>query len=434
MSPATEAASVDPVAPSAERRRFLPPGWPYLAMVALYPLWWALGIGAFTWTLFAVPMAAALYLSRPIRAPRGTGLLLLFLLCVLVSAIQVDTADRMAGYVLRTSYYVAAFVVWLYLANNEDRLPGRRVMGALLVLWGSAIVGGWLGLAFAGVSWSGPAAALLPEGLRENALIIDLVTPGFAEVTDVVGVTITRPKAPFTYTNGWGSTMALLTPVALAALSQSWLTPRSRRLVRVGLVASAVPIIASLNRGLWALLLLGGLYVVLRRSPGGRSRAAAMVFLALLAVTTAVVATPLGDPVREALDTRTSDSNTRRELLYEETFERTLDSPVLGYGAPRPAQRTNQSLGSHGQIWTVMFSHGLFAAALFAAFVASLAWRSRNPTTMGGTWLHVALLVGLAEMLFYGQLPQQLFIIVSVGALILRESAPGPDAPPPRTS
>jgi hypothetical protein len=389
-------------------------------MVALYPLWWALGVGAFTWTLLAVPMAAILYTLRPIRIPRGTGLLLLFLLCVLVSVIQVDTPDRMAGYVLRTSYYLAAAVVWLYLVNAEDRLSTTRIMRALLMLWAAAVAGGYLGLAFSNMSWPGPLAELIPAGLRDNDLIRDLVNPGFAEVTDVVGVTISRPKAPFTYTNGWGSALALLTPVALAALAGPDFSPRSKRLIRIGLAASAIPVIASLNRGLWALLLLAGLYVVIRRSPGGGSRTTAMVFLALLAIATAIVATPLGNPVRDGLDTRTVDSDARREILYEETLDRTLESPVLGYGAPRPSERTNQSVGSHGQLWTVMFSHGLVAAGLYVAFLFSLAWQSRNPATLTGTWLHVALVIGLVQMLFYGQLPHQLFIIVSVAAVALR--------------
>ena len=149
-----------------------------------------------------------------------------------------------------------------------------------------------------------------------------------------------------------------------------------------------------------------------------------MVFLALLAIGTVVVATPAGNSIRDSLDTRTNDSNERREILYEETLERTLESPVLGYGAPRPSERTNQSVGSHGQIWTVMFSHGFLAAGLFLGFIFLLVWHSRNPATMTGTWLHVILLVGLVQMLFYGQLPHQLFIIASVAALSQRESEP----------
>jgi hypothetical protein len=428
MSLGVEAAPPGPAPTETGRRRFLPGGWAYIAMVGLYPLWWALGVGAFTWSLLAVPMAVVLIGQRPIRVPKGAGLLGLFLLCVLVSVIQVDSADRLAGYVLRTSYYMAAAVTWLYLVNNEDRISTRRVMRALLVLWGAAVVGGYLGLAFSNVSWSGPLATVIPEGLRSNDLISDLVTPGFAEINDIVGVTISRPKAPFTYTNGWGSAMALLTPVALAALAGSAFSPRSTRLIRVGLAASAVPIVLSLNRGLWALLLLAGLYVVIRRSPGGRSRTTAMIVLAVLVIGTAVVATPLGNSVRDALDTRSGDSDARREILYEETFERTWESPVLGFGAPRPSERTNQSVGSHGQIWTVMFSHGFVAAGLYLGFVFSLAWQSRNPTDMTGMWLHVTLVVGLAQMLFYGQLPHQLFIIVSVAALTQRQrSGPLPE-------
>lgn len=433
MSLGVEAVAPGPTAVSTPRR-FLPGGWPYLAMIGLYPLWWALGVGAFTWSLFAIPMAALLYLQRPIRLPRGWGLLSLFLLCVLVSVIQIDSGDRMAGYVLRASYYLGAAVTWLYLTNNEDRLPTRRALRALLVLWGAAVIGGLLGVAFPNVSWAGPAASIIPEGLRENDLVRDLVNPGFAEVNEIIGVTIARPKAPFTYTNGWGSTMALLTPVALAGLAAPTITRQGRRLIRIGLAASVVPIVLSLNRGLWALLLLAGLYVVVRRSPGGRSRTTAMVILAILAIGTSIVATPLGDPVRDALNTRSGDSDERRGILYEETFERTLESPVVGYGAPRPSERTNQSVGSHGQIWSVMFSHGFLAAGLFVGFMFSLVWQSRNPTTMTGMWLHVTLVVGLVQVLFYGQLPQQLFIIVSVAALTQRGGEGRPARSPSTTS
>ena len=419
MSLGVEAAP--PGRTAITRRRFVHRGWPYVAMVALYPVWWALGIGAFTWTLFAIPMAAVMYLERPIRVPKGAGLYLLFLLCVLVSVIQIDNPDRLAGYVLRTSYYLAAAVTWLYLVNTEDRLSSKRVMRALLVLWAAAVIGGYLGIAFSSVSWTGPGASVIPENFRENDLIRDLVNPGFAEISETVGVTIARPKAPFTYTNSWGSTMALLTPIALAALAGPWFTPRSKRLIRVGLAVSVVPIIMSLNRGLWGLLLLAGLYVVTRRSPGGRSRMTAMVVLAILAIATAIFATPVGNPIRDSLDTRSRDSNERREIIYQETFDRTLESPFLGFGAPRPAEGTNQSVGSHGQIWMVLFSHGFLAAGLFVGFAFSLTWQSRNPTSVAGMWLHATLVVGLIQMLFYGQLPQQLFIIVSVAALALRE-------------
>lgn len=421
MSLGLEAPPTAPTGVVDRRRGFLPGGWAYIAMVGFYPLWWALGLGAFTWTVLAVPMALQLYLRRPIRVPRGAGVLALFLLCVAVSVIQIDSPDRLAGYLLRTSYYLALAVTWLYLVNSGDRLSSQRILRALVVLWMASIVGGYLGLISPGTSWTGPAATVIPENLRDNELIHDLVTPGFAEVTDVVGVQISRPKAPYTYTNGWGSAMALLTPLALAALASRDFSAAWKRAIRLGLLVSAAPIILSLNRGLWALLLLAGLYVIVRRSPGGRSRSTALIFLALLGIATTVIATPVGDPIRESLGTRSEDSNARRTIIYEETFERTLESPVVGYGAPRPSERTEQAVGSHGQLWTVMFSHGFLAAALFLGFLFSLAWQSRNPTSMTGTWCHVALVVGLVQVLFYGQLPHQLFIIVSAAAVAHRE-------------
>ena len=67
------------------------PGWPLVALLAGYPLWWALGFGDFVFILLAIPMAARMYAwrahsLRPVRTPPGFGLWLLFLLCMLAGA------------------------------------------------------------------------------------------------------------------------------------------------------------------------------------------------------------------------------------------------------------------------------------------------------------------------------------------------------------
>lgn len=411
------------------RRRILPTDWAVAAMFALYPLWWALGIGAFTWSLLAVPMAIHLILNRPIRIPGGFGVWALFLLCVAASVLQIDNADRLAGYVLRTSYYLAAAVIWLYVVNTTSTVTTRRLLGLLLALWMVSVAGGWLGLVQPDIAYRSPAAMALPDSLTENELIHDLVHPGFAEVQDVVGVRVPRPKAPYTYTNGWGSALSLLTPVAVGALASGLLSRRRARLVRVFLALSVVPIVASLNRGLWVLLVIAALYAVLRRRRSDRARTAVIAVLGIFLTAVLVMATPIGAPIRSALDTRSEDSNATRTALYEEAIDRTRESPILGFGGPRPSELTGKSVGTHGQIWTVLFSHGFPAAALYFSLFALLAWRTRNPPSTLGLWLHVTLVVGLIQMFFYGQLPHQLFILMVVAGLAERERATH-EAPP----
>lgn len=402
------------------RRRFLPPSWALIAMFGLYPLWWLLGLGGFSWTILAMPMAAWLVAQRGLQLPRGMALYAIFLCFVAASAIRIDSPDRMAGYALRTSWYVAAGVVWLYLSNTERRISSRSIVGILVVLWLATVVGGWLGLLFPHTQITSPVASALPQQVQDNELVRSMVYPGFAEVQQVLGVELPRPKAPFFYTNGWGSAMALLTPVAIGALAVPGMRP-SRRVILFGLAASAIPVLMSLNRGTWALIVLGVLYAVARRGRAGSRRGLLYVVGGLLVVTTLVVATPLGAPIRNAIDLRSGDSDARRTILYEEAIDRTKESPFLGQGAPRPSEETAQSVGTHGQIWTVMFSHGFIAAALYLGFFAVLVWRTRNPVTPLGLWCHVALVIGLLQMVFYGQLPHQLFLLVAIAAVAYRE-------------
>jgi len=421
-----EATSVE--APA--RRRFLPAGWAVAALVAGYPAWWLLGLGGFIWLVLAVPMAAWLVAQRRLALPRGFPLYAVFLCFVLASVVQIDTGDRLAGYALRTSWYLAAGVVWLYLANTEAKVGTRRLVSLVVVLWLATVVGGWLGILLPHTEFASPLTKVLPENVANNELVHSMVTPGFAEVQSSWNGTLTRPKAPFFYTNGWGSAMALLTPFAIGALAVPGIRP-SRRIIKVGLAASAIPIVLSLNRGLWVLLTLGVLYTILRRSRHGRTRGLVYIALGLVLVGVLVIATPLGDPVRDALGSRTADSNERRTILYEETISRTMESPFVGHGAPRPSEETAQSVGTHGQFWMVMFSHGFIAAGLWVTMFLVLVWRTRNPTSNLGMAMHVVLLLGLLESLFYGQIPHQLFIVVMAVSVAYREAGADVATPSP---
>jgi polysaccharide biosynthesis protein PslJ len=404
-----------------DRRRFLPAGWAVAAMIAGYPVWWLLGMGGFIWLILAFPMAVWLVAQRRLALPRGLPIYVVFLCFVLASVVQIDSGDRLAGYLLRTTWYLAAGILWLYLANTEAKIGTRRLVSMIVVLWLATVVGGWLGLLLPHTEFASPLTRVLPENVANNELVHSMVTPGFAEVQHSYTGTLTRPKAPYFYTNGWGSAMALLTPFAIGALSVRGIRP-SRRVIQLGLAASAIPIVLSLNRGLWVLLTVGVLYTVLRRSRHGRSKGLLYIVLGLVVVGVLVVATPLGDPVRDALGSRTADSNERRTILYEETISRTMESPFLGHGAPRPSEETAQSVGTHGQFWMVMFSHGFIAAGLWLTMFGILVWRTRDPSTNLGMAVHVVLLLGMLEMFFYGQIPHQLFIVVMAASVAYREA------------
>ena len=96
--------------PSPRRRPTAPrprkpitlPAWPLAALLALYPLWWALGLGVLIFPSLAVPMLVLLIrrraAGRPLQLPPGFAWWVLFLAAVVVSiaALGADPAGTVA--------------------------------------------------------------------------------------------------------------------------------------------------------------------------------------------------------------------------------------------------------------------------------------------------------------------------------------------------
>lgn len=393
------------------------PHWPLTLMVAAYPLWFLLGLSGFMWVALAFPMAGALLRRRGLVAPRGIAWWALFLAAVLASVVSIDSASRMAGYLLRLGYYASATVFLLYLLNGGDGVPVRRIVRAFNLLWVFAIVGGYLALVVGAYTFRSPMWYLLPQPLLDNDLIHTLVTPGFADVQDIVGFPVPRPKAPFAYTNSWGSMVALTTPFALAALAN----PRiglSPRLIRWVLAAAVVPMVISLNRGLWLSLGLGLIYGAVRLGLGGHRGLFLRLVVSGVLLAAVLVLSPLGALVTSRVESGHSDHD--REGLAMAAVHGALERPLFGWGAPRPNVRDLPSVGTHGQIWLVTFSHGFVGATGFVAALASFLWWSRRQVTTTGLWAHVVVLVGIIQLPFYLMIPNALFAVMAGVAVALR--------------
>jgi polysaccharide biosynthesis protein PslJ len=118
-----------------------------------------------------------------------------------------------------------------------------------------------------------------------------------------------------------------------------------------------------------------------------------------------------------------SDSTATRSALYHETFDATLHSPLLGYGAPRPSNIYTgaPSLGTQGQIWTLMYSHGFPGAGFFLGGFLVLAWRTRRCRTTAELWLHTVVVMAIVMVPFYRMLGQELVTAMAAAAIVLRD-------------
>ena len=425
MNPATAVEVPDqvdrPIGWSSPDRRDLPSGtgWLFAATIAGYPVAWALGFGPLIFPLVAVLMIVWLIRYRPLRVPAGSISFALFLVLVAASAIQVDTPSRLALWGLRFSWYLAALISFVYLARQTSQRSRLRITRAMIALWVMTIVGGFGALLVPDLTWQTPMAILLPESIAGDEFVRDLIIPRSSEIqTFWNGVRLDRPAAPYPYTNAWGSSVALLTPFVIAAL-QDRRIGLPRWLVFALLAAGLIPFYFALNRGAWLTLILGITYSGLRSAFVNRRLAPLLIITAVMAIGLFVALnTGVLDTAISQLDTRAADSNETRANIYLETIEQSAESPMIGFGTPRtnPSDPTGPPLGTHGQIWAIMFAHGYLALALYVLFFLYGFIRGAGQGVIAH-WAKVSLLIGLLQLPIYGHLPTQLFIMVGAVAM-----------------
>lgn len=406
------------------------PRWPLTLSFAGFPLWWLLGPGEFAWVPFAGVMALYLGRQRRVRVPKWFGIWLLFLAWLVFSGIGVDSPGRMLGFVYRAARYVGATIFFIYVYNARTTLTARYVAGILTVFWLVVTVGGYAGLFFPLFQVKTALSFVMPASLASNELVGEMIIRRVTQFDPhAFSATTPRPSAPFLYTNGWGNAYSLLMPIVLAYLS---MVRRERKFwwLLLAVPASAVPALLTLNRGMFLGLAVAFVYAAVRFTLLGRIRA--VVSLAAVVAVLALVAVQL--PVAQSLADRLATSSTTQDRysLYVETFRRTLESPLFGFGAPRPSVQAGlPSAGTQGQIWMLMFSHGFPAVALFFGWLTAVFLQTLRQRSVVGIAANTTLLVLMVESLYYGVVPVGLTIALLVAAVALRPPTHEDRAPLP---
>lgn len=419
------------------------PAWPIAALLLGYPVWWALGFGGLSVVVLAVPMGIILWRRRPIRVPRGFGLWLLLLAGYLVSGLMLAEMPpgtygelglgRFLGYAVRLTLYLSLMIMVLYLGNLTEReLPQLRLLRMLGVLFITTVAGGLLGVLAPGFSFTSPVELVLPGWLADNSFVQNLIHPTAAQTQKVLGYASPRPEAPFEWANAWGSNVSVL----LVWFVVGWWVygTRRRKALAVVLIAlAAVPIVYSLNRGLWIGLGLAVGYLIVR--VGGRTR----VTLCAAAATGALVfaLSPLAPLVVQRLDS--PHSNDIRAFTVSATIEAATHSPVIGFGNTRNATGNHRTittgktdwcpgcghppLGGDGQLWLMLITQGFAGAALYVAFFAGAIrrhWTDRTPIGLAGV---LVMSLVLLYMFIYDGLVTPLSLYFISFALLWRNPA-----------
>jgi hypothetical protein len=331
-------------------------------------------------------------------------------------SVVTPSSGRYLSWALRTAQYVSVTVLLLYAGNlTEKELPRRRLAWLLGLVGIYTAVGGIAGVADPHLQFTSPFAYVVPKSVQaSNGLLAMMLHPGLTQVQNILGYAVGRSRAPFDYTNMWGNCLAILLPWLMVAW-WSYGNRKERRNLLIVLGIAFVPVVYSLDRGLWVGLGISIAYLAVRFAIRGKLG----LLLGLLGVIglagIIVVASPLQSLIQDRL--AHGKSNAVRSSLSGLATTVGASSPVIGYGDTRHEQGSTNSIavgktvnchtcgsrdiGGNGQLWLLFICEGFVGAALYCGFFIYGIWRYwRDPTPYGMAGVLV-LILSFPFMLVY---------------------------------
>jgi hypothetical protein len=148
----------------------------------------------------------------------------------------------------------------------------------------------------------------------------------------------------------------------------------------------------------------------------------------------ALVASPLGGVVSARLDN--GKSNGVRSYLIDKAVTGVAGSPIVGYGGTRNTRGGRQSItvgesagcercgnftiGGNGQLWQVLYSHGIAGTVGYLGFFTYGLWRFRRDRSGIGIAGSAAIVTSFSAMLWYNTLVTPLAFMFLAFALLWR--------------
>ncbi len=404
-----------------------------------------MGLSSFALLILSFPMAWYLLRRRELRVPPAFGWWLLFMVWVVMSGAMLgltapDTLPgsffgRVPGFTLRLLNYTAATVAMLFVLN----LPARAISVARLVRLQAfffivVVAGGLIGTIAGDLAFTSPVELLLPRSITSARFAESLLHPSLAQVQDVLGYAAPRPAAPFAYTNIWGNVLSLVLVWFVIAWGV-WGSTGRRIVCGLVLALSFIPIIYSLNRGMWLGLFFAICYVCVRAALHGRVALLLGVSSGLIVAALVFLVSPLYGVVQERF--ANPHSNEARGNTSAAAVTAAMSSPILGYGSTRPVVGSDQSIavgrsadcpqcgnaaiGGAGQLWLLLIAQGFVGAVLYIGFfVRTIVTyiRDTSAVAVGGV---LVLLLSLLYLPFYGSAGMPLFFYLLAVAVLARQ-------------
>lgn len=400
------------------------PAWPLLTLMYGFPFFWVTGTSLFAPITLGAIMGMFLLLRGHVRTAPGVLCWFAFLAWVAVCAVSITGFMQLVGFGQRAADLLAVGIAFVYYVNARESISVTHVLRGLTVIWLTVVTLGLLATQFSDFRLTTPLSHVIPGSLLGNELVRELVLPRLAEVQDPWGAEepFVRPAAPFPYTNSWGMAYALLTPVMVLVWTRlrSW---AARFLLTVALLASLYPAAQTSNRGMLIALAVFAVFIAARFVLAGSFRTGMTVVGLLVLATIGAAAGGVFSAIAERQEV--SHTTSGRGAIYEATFEKVLQSPIVGWATPGMDPTIGIALGTQGYAWTLLYSYGFIGIVLFYIFLARVvtaSWHLRTPEAH--VFLSLVATVALT-IWFYGLGVTQCLILLMAVAVLSRSIAEG---------
>lgn len=348
-------------------------------VIALLPLWWALGVEQWlpTLALAAATLKLAVTRRRIVRSLPLT-LMLLLLVAMLASALFVTETERYISFARLFAVHLTGALAWIIVTTEARTWPAvRSLLVAVVVAMASAGVLGALGfLGLSELRFSSPFGYLLPESIRSTdyGSVIAVRSTGARAWFSLLG-TYYRTNSVFLFSTMYAAALAITIPVAvfLTTTARGW----RRVLVLLLVVLLGLNLVFTTGRAALTGLALGAVvYAYVRFGPWGRAVSFAAVVSISAALGVLVGPGRYVDAFEGIVFARGAGSVDARTLIYAETLRGALDRPLFGWGTERDIDVAGfrYPAGSHSLYLAFLFRHGIVGFALLLGLLASIWW------------------------------------------------------------
>jgi N-acetylglucosaminyldiphosphoundecaprenol N-acetyl-beta-D-mannosaminyltransferase len=410
IAPDDISADVEPSVPSGIGGL---PLWPLRIAFVGFPVWWLLGFAWAVWAVVSVLGLGVLVCSRNLRVPRGMWVYGLMLVGLLGSAFELHHAGNLKSYLYGIEGFVGGGVVCVYTYNTAS--PARTAARYAGIFGLMTIGGGLLGVVLPHFSYSPPGARILSSPFFHS-----ISTVQFASVSPLSGAN--RPSAPFVYANKWGAVLGICLPVVVALTGGQW--RRHRSLILLAVALSIVPIVFSLDRTLWVIVVLSVGYALVRAVRAGHGGAVLALLAAVGIVGVVLVATQLHSLIGQKFSNTTSGM--ARSAIYHATLTGFRASPLFGHGISGgdtfQGKQLAAAVGTQGQFWALLYDAGLIGTIPFYGFFVLVLWRTRQTRTSLAAGFRTAVAAGVIMSYYYALAPDAVVVMMMLCAGLLFET------------